>query len=59
VVFTRENHTYLIMTETADGGGDWNSFLPQLSQFYRGMEFYDLAPLPVDYELAKVLDSSR
>jgi len=59
VVLTREGHTYLLMTEMADGGDDWNSFLPQLSQFYRGMHFYDLAPLPVDYELAKALDSSR
>ena len=38
VVFTRDDHTYLIMTEVAPGQ-EWNSFLPKLSEFYRGFSF--------------------
>lgn len=38
VVFTRDEHTYLIMTEVAPGM-EWNSFLPKLSEFYRGITF--------------------
>jgi len=38
VVFSRDDHTYLIMTEVAPGQA-WNSFLPTLSEFYRGITF--------------------
>jgi hypothetical protein len=38
VVFTRNDHTYLIMTEVAPDV-PWNSFLPKLSEFYRGISF--------------------
>ena len=38
VVFTRDDHTYLIMTEVAPELA-WNSFLPKLSEFYRGITF--------------------
>jgi hypothetical protein len=38
VVFSRGEHTFLIMTETLPGI-DWNVFMPRLSDFYRGMRF--------------------
>jgi hypothetical protein len=38
VVFSRGDHTYLIMTEV-DPQLAWNSFLPKLSEFYRGITF--------------------
>jgi len=38
VVFSRDDHTYLIMTEVAPEL-PWNSFLPKLSEFYRGITF--------------------
>lgn len=38
VVFSRGEHTYLIMTETPPAPGR-NSFLVQLSEFYRGITF--------------------
>jgi hypothetical protein len=38
VVFSRDDHTYLIMTEV-DPTLEWNSFLPKLSQFYRDISF--------------------
>jgi len=38
VVFSRDDHTYLIMTEVAPEL-PWNSFLPKLSEFYRGISF--------------------
>jgi hypothetical protein len=38
VVFSRGDHTYLIMTEV-DPQLAWNSFLPKLSEFYRGISF--------------------
>jgi hypothetical protein len=56
VVFSRGGNTYLLMTETPPGS-EWSSFLPQLVGFYRGIDFYDLAPIPVDFELAKALDA--
>jgi hypothetical protein len=56
VVFTRGEITYLLMTETQPKA-EWESFLPQLAQFYAGMEFNGLVPVPVDYDLAKVLDA--
>jgi len=56
VVFSRGELTYLIMTETAPEQ-DWNAFLPRLADFYRGMDFQGLAPVPVDPQLANALDS--
>jgi hypothetical protein len=58
IVFSRGEITYLIMTEMGvpQPEAAWNSFLPQLSNFYSGMAFYGLAPVPVDPELAKILD---
>jgi hypothetical protein len=40
VVFSRDDHTYLIMTEV-ENDLEWNSFLPKLSEFYRGITFRD------------------
>ncbi len=57
VVFSRGEHTYLIMTEAIlDPTGldrpqfnaatpDWNFFLGRLAQFYRGITFPALAPV--------------
>ena len=38
VVFSRGEHTYLIMTEAVPDL-DWNTFLPKLSDFYHGITF--------------------
>ena len=48
VVFSRGEHTYLIMTETPPAPGR-NSFLAQLSEFYRGITF--APPEPADPKL--------
>lgn len=56
VVFSRGEITYLLMTEIKPQA-DRNDFLPQLAELYQGMEFFGLAPIPVEYELAKVLDA--
>jgi hypothetical protein len=56
VVLSRGGNTYLLMTETTPDAA-WPTFLSQLVGFYRGMDFYDLTPVPVDFELAKALDA--
>jgi hypothetical protein len=43
VVFSRGEHTYLIMTETPPEP-DGNSFLVALSEFYRGFSFAEAGP---------------
>lgn len=43
VVFSRGEHTYLIMTETPPEA-DGNSFLARLSEFYRGFSFAETEP---------------
>jgi hypothetical protein len=57
VVFSRGGNTFLLMTETPPNS-EWSTFLPHLTGFYRGMEFDELAPIPVDFELAKALDAN-
>ena len=47
VVFSRGDLTFLIMTEV-DPGPEWNTFLPTLTSFYRGMAF--TAPITFPYE---------
>jgi hypothetical protein len=44
VVFSRGEHTYLLMIESPPAV-DWNVFLPQLTDFYRGMRFAAERPL--------------
>jgi hypothetical protein len=53
VVFSRGDHTFLIMTEIAPDA-QWNNFLPSLSNFYHGMAFAAPVPLPTDPSFAKV-----
>ena len=53
VVFSRGNHTFMIMTETAPEL-DWDSFLPLLTDFYRGMAFLPPPILPAGERIAEV-----
>jgi hypothetical protein len=53
VVFSRDGHTYLLMTETSPEAS-WNDFLPRLSEFYMGMAFSSPPTLPVDQRVADV-----
>jgi hypothetical protein len=55
VIFSRDGHTYLLMTEASEtmpaaffdaSATGWNGFLPRLAQFYRGMTFKSLADEP-------------
>ncbi len=56
VVFSRGDHTYLIMTE-ADPSRPWNSFLPKLSEFYRGITFRRPDAPPVHETFASLDDA--
>jgi hypothetical protein len=53
VVFSRGEHTYLIMTEI-EPGAPWNNFLPALSKFYYGMAFATPVEFPADPKVALV-----
>ncbi|MGH8242889.1 MAG: hypothetical protein ACRETY_06000 [Steroidobacteraceae bacterium] len=53
VVFSRGNHTFMIMTETAPEL-DWDAFLPLLSDFYHGMAFLPPPILPAGERIAEV-----
>jgi len=55
VVFSRGNHTYMIMTETAPEA-DWDAFLPLLTDFYHGMAFLPPPILPAGERIAEVRD---
>jgi hypothetical protein len=52
-VFTRGDHTLLIMKET-EPDSPWNSFLPELSDFYDGMVFAMPPALPSNPKVAEV-----
>lgn len=51
VVFSRGDHTYLIMTE-ATPEADSGLFLPKLSEFYRGINFTPSQPTLADQTLS-------
>ena len=53
VVFSRGEHTYLLMMETPSDAA-WNSFLPRLSDFYRGMAFTAPLSFPEEPNFASV-----
>jgi hypothetical protein len=53
VVFSRGDLTFLIMTEV-DLDADWNAYLPQLTDFYRGMAFTAPLTFPYDRQVAAV-----
>lgn len=53
VVFSRGDLTFLIMTEV-DLDSDWNAYLPQLADFYRGIAFTAPLTFPYDRQVAAV-----
>ena len=53
IVFSRGDHTFLIMKET-DPDSPWNSFVPELSEFYSGIAFSMPPSLPIDPQVAEL-----
>jgi hypothetical protein len=53
VVFSRGDHTFLLMKET-EPDSPWNSFLPALSEFFHGMAFALPPAIPTEPKVAEV-----